>query len=488
MWAGSDPSLEEVEEKRWKEDDENDEDDDEDDVDGANVTLTGYRTIAGSAHRYNEDNLSIQSFTMGYNSRRNRSSLARVSSIANLISPVSSVKKVGQALQRSMSFRSAHSPSIYIKPYSKPAATPTKRRDSKLWSQTVTHNTNEGLTKVEIKRQEAIFELYQGEVELVEDLQLILKTYRDSMKSLRILNQQELATIFFRLEELIPLHEELIERLERLRQEDGRTDSIGKDIAEWLPELTDCYSSYCVNQLAAKSLLDEKKQEKRVQDFLERCQESPFSRKLDLWNFLDVPRSRLVKYPLLLKNILRLTPVEHEDKSYLTNAIKRCDEIIKEVDKSTGEHKCQFYINQLEYLDENQRHPLIAEQKSLHCMGMLRNNKGQKLHVFLFEDILVVTRIATRNGVKGYQLTRLPIPVQSLNLEDVPEGELRTGSFRGAFSSNQTGKHAFRVTSTDPSLVQSFTFVSSDEHDKKQWMQMIGNTISLNAGENAEAD
>lgn len=63
----------------------------------------------------------------------------------------------------------------------------------------------------------------------------------------------------------------------------------------------------------------------------------------------------------------------------------------------------------------------------------------QKLHVFLFEDILVVTRIATRNGVKGYQLTRLPIPVQSLNLEDVPEGELRTGSFRGAFSSNQTG-------------------------------------------------
>lgn len=88
-----------------------------------------------------------------------------------------------------------------------------------------------------------------------------------------------------------------------------------------LPELTDCYSSYCVNQLAAKSLLDEKKQEKRVQDFLERCQESPFSRKLDLWNFLDVPRSRLVKYPLLLKNILRLTPVEHEDKSYLTNAV-----------------------------------------------------------------------------------------------------------------------------------------------------------------------
>lgn len=392
------------------------------------------------------------------------------------------------ASMRSMSFRSSHSPSIYIKPYSKPAATPTKRRDSKLWSQTVTNNINEGLTKVEIKRQEAIFELYQGEVDLVEDLQLILKTYRDSMKSLGILNPQELATIFYRLEELVPLHEELIERLERLRQDDGRTDAIGKDILEWLPELTDSYTSYCVNQLAAKSLLDEKKQDKRVQDFLERCQESPFSRKLDLWNFLDVPRSRLVKYPLLLKNILRLTPADHEDRQFLNNAIQQSDSIIKEVDQRTGEHKCQFYISQLEYLDENQRHPLIAEQKSLHCTGMLRNNKGSKLYVFLFEDILVVTRLATRNGVKGYQVTRMPIPVRSLTLDDVPDGELRTGSFRGAFSSNLSGKHAFRVTSTDPELVQSFTFITPDEHDKKQWMQMIRHAISQCASKDAEAD
>lgn len=71
--------------------------------------------------------------------------------------------------------------------------------------------------------------------------------------------------------------------------------------------------------------------------------------------------------------------------------ILRCDEIIKEVDKCTGEHKCQYYINQLEYLDENQRHPLIAEQKSLHCMGMLRNNKGS-VSVFL---ILVLSLIAS---------------------------------------------------------------------------------------------
>jgi Rho guanine nucleotide exchange factor 3/8 len=45
--------------------------------------------------------------------------------------------------------------------------------------------------------------------------------------------------------------------------------------------------SYCSRHLQAKAVLDEKKESnKRFQDFLQRCLESPFSRKLDLWTFL----------------------------------------------------------------------------------------------------------------------------------------------------------------------------------------------------------
>lgn len=87
-----------------------------------------------------------------------------------------------------------------------------------------------------------------------------------------------------------------------------------------LPGLN-AYRGYCSNQLAAKALLDQKKQDPRVQDFLQRCLESPFSRKLDLWSFLDIPRSRLVKYPLLLKEILRHTPKDHPDEQLLEEAV-----------------------------------------------------------------------------------------------------------------------------------------------------------------------
>lgn len=91
-------------------------------------------------------------------------------------------------------------------------------------------------------------------------------------------------------------------------------------VSSQLPGLN-AYKGYCSNQLAAKALLDQKKQDKRVQDFLQRCLESPFSRKLDLWSFLDIPRSRLVKYPLLLREILRHTPPDHSDVASLERAV-----------------------------------------------------------------------------------------------------------------------------------------------------------------------
>jgi len=60
----------------------------------------------------------------------------------------------------------------------------------------------------------------------------------------------------------------------------------GCTVAVQIPKLNEVYASYCANQVFAKSVLDVKKQHAQLGDFLERCLESPFSRHLDLWNFL----------------------------------------------------------------------------------------------------------------------------------------------------------------------------------------------------------
>ncbi|KAL7843223.1 hypothetical protein AOLI_G00247350 [Acnodon oligacanthus] len=423
------------------------------------------------------DSLSLCSLDINEPSNKRVKPLSRVTSLANLIPPVKAapLKRIGQTLQRSISFRSESRAEIVPpRPWGRQAPPSiTKRRDSKLWSETFDVGLGQMLSSKEIKRQEAIFELSQGEQDLIEDLKLAKKAYHDPMLKLSIMTEHELNQIFGTLDSLIPLHEDLLSRLRQARKPDGSTDHVGHILVDWLPCL-DSYNSYCSNQVAAKALLDHKKQDHRVHDFLQRCLESPFSRKLDLWNFLDIPRSRLVKYPLLLREILKHTPNDHPDRQHLDEAINMIQSIVAEINTQTGESECRYYKERLLYLEESQRDMLIDSSRILSCHGELKNNRGAKLHVFLFQDVLVITRAVTHNEQLWYQLYRQPIPVRDLEWEDLQDGEIRLGgSIRGAFSNTERTKNFFRVTFRSGGQLQSHSFQASDAFNKQQWLNCI---------------
>uniref|UniRef100_A0A3P9IVS0 Rho guanine nucleotide exchange factor (GEF) 3 n=1 Tax=Oryzias latipes TaxID=8090 RepID=A0A3P9IVS0_ORYLA len=397
--------------------------------------------------------------------------VSRVASLASLLPPVKSspLKRIGLRLQ------------VSPKPLppsrvSMATAQPSKRRDSKLWSETfdVRTGATQTLSPKEIKRQEAIFELAQGEQDLVEDLKLAKKAYHDPMLKLAIMTEQELNQIFGTLESLIPLHEDLLGRLRDARKPDGSTEHVGHILTAWLPCLSS-YTSYCSNQVKAKALLDQKKQDRRVQDFLQRCLQSPFSRKLDLWNFLDIPRSRLVKYPLLLREILKHTANDHPDRQHLDEAMLMVQSVVADINRQTGESECQYYKERLLYSEEGQRDQLIDRSKTLCCHGELKNNRGVKLHVFLFQNILVITRsVSLHNQPVSYQLCRQPIPLTRLDLEDLSDGEMRVGgSIRGAFSNTERTKNFFRVSYRAEGQPLTHSFQASDAFNKQQWINCI---------------
>ncbi|XP_029008456.1 neuroepithelial cell-transforming gene 1 protein-like [Betta splendens] len=432
-----------------------------------------------------DDTVSLSSFDLKEPSNKRVRSLAKVSSLVNLISPSKNgaVRRFGQTIQ-SMSLRSdTKSPGTSLKASSKAAGpTPTKRRNSTLWSETLDIHQKSTFSSKEIKRQEAIYELYRGEQDLIEDLQLARKAYHDPMLKLSIMTEEELAHIFGDLDAYIPLHEDLLMKLTEGTGSDGTVAQIGQIVINWLPGLN-AYKNYCSNQLAAKALLDQKKQDKRVQDFLQRCLESPFSRKLDLWSFLDIPRSRLVKYPLLLREILRHTPPDHPDVASLEKAITIIQEILSEINVRKGESECKYYIDKLEYLDEKQRDPLIDKCNALLCHGELRNKSGSRLHVFLFSELLVLTRPVTRNERSCFQVYRQPIPVCDLALEDLQDGEIRMGgSFRGAFTSGEKAKNVFRVRSVDTAHGQSHTLYVNDVYHKQQWLNCLRTALARQQG------
>ncbi|XP_034032036.1 neuroepithelial cell-transforming gene 1 protein-like [Thalassophryne amazonica] len=427
-----------------------------------------------------DDTVSLSGFDLKEPSNKRVRPLSKVSSLVNLMSPTKNgaVRRFGQTIQ-SMSLRGDKSPGLCLKASSRAAGpTPTKRRNSTLWSEMLDIHQKSTFSTKEIKRQEAIYELCRGEQDLVEDLQLARKAYHDPMLKLRIMTEEELARIFGDLDAYIPMHEDLLKKLNEGTSPDGTIGQIGQVVIDWLPGLN-AYKEYCSNQLAAKALLDQKKQDRRVQDFLQRCLESPFSRKLDLWSFLDIPRSRLVKYPLLLREILRHTPSDHPDVAILERAILTVQDILCDINMRKGESECRYYVDKLEYLDDKQRDPLLDNCKSLLCHGELRNKSSSRLHVFLFSELLVLTRPVTRNDRSCFQVFRQPIPVRDLVLEDLQDGEIRMGgSFRGAFTSGDKAKNVFRVSSVDPAHGQSHTLYVNDVYHKQQWLNCLRSAMA----------
>lgn len=406
--------------------------------------------------------------------------ICAVSNMTTLADSSPASTKKGVLVQRSVSLRSSLTvkDSDFAKRY-RLLPTPTKHRPSKSWSDTVSNNgISQTLSQTEIKRQEAIYEVCSGEENVVADLKMIKEVYYAPMYKLKLMNEYEFMKIFGCLEVLLALHQDLHTKLKNARSIDGTTDSIGDIMLNWFPGLR-CYARYCANQFEAKTILDEKlRQGGSVADFLQRCRDSPFSRKLDLWSFLDSPRSRLVKYPLMLRSIQKYTPKDHSDWRKLEEAICRLQDIIEEVDRKTGEAKCQDVLSRIVFLDDRQMCPHVFKSKKLLCNGTLRNKHGTKLHVFLSETVFLLTRPATRQDRASYQVFTQPIPVENLLVEDLSDGDARMGgSFKTAISRLGTAKHVFRVSSTDAEYGQSHTLQASTEQDKKQWLNAIRSVI-----------
>ena len=387
----------------------------------------------------------------------------------------------------SVSLSGRKNSSSNLTPYKAPVPTPSKNRPTRYWSD-VYSSVLHKLSNQEIKLQEAVYEIFIGEEDLVDDLKLIRKTYADSLIHLNILSPAEENLVFGRMSSLLPLHQMFYDHLKRQQCKDGFWFEIGASVDKWVNSIEDAYVNYCSNLIETKTFLDKKQTEdKSFSDFLRRCIESPFSRKLELWSFLDVPRSRLVKYPLLFKQVLKYSG-DQDDIRILTECITKLEKIISRVDKSMAKAKCMRSISSMEFMSPSPPECVLSASEEVMC-GVLRNGRGTKVVVYLLDTALVVGRQVSRpGGCKVTQVTRDPIPASSLVCHDLldpstsQDSGQRPGSFHRSFTNANPSKNSFRVTNGDgldtENNTRSVTLTAPDEHAKKQWIGSITKTLA----------
>lgn len=304
---------------------------------------------------------------------------------------------------------------------------------------------NSVLSRSEIKRQEAIYELYCGENVLLNELYMLKNFYYEPMSTTEIFNSEELSTLFGDLINLIEIHSNLRDELFKLRDRYGFTKTVGPTLLNWLSTLKKPYLERCRTLVWARHLLEEKRfTNKRFQSFLKKRLESPHS--IDLWTYLDVPRSRIVKYPLLVKEILKYTPTTDADHLPLKEASNILSDILKDIDHIMGDAECKLAQSKINVKVDYDPEKCIANATELITEGQLKDTRGIKYHCFLFDTCFAITR-PTRRVSKKYNLLFSVILKEQMYVQ---------------VEDKNTTEICFKIG--------EFSFIMEDGHKKRHWV------------------
>ncbi|XP_031562660.1 dynamin-binding protein-like [Actinia tenebrosa] len=171
------------------------------------------------------------------------------------------------------------------------------------------------------QRQKVVNELIHTEQDYLRDLQLCLKYFADELKNSKIV---EADILFGNMKSVIETSSKLLSRFEQaVRGKDVEQQELGKCFVDLADEIKDVYAQYCRNHDDAISLLEKYEEVPEAQEVFNKCLKAirDSTKCWDLSSFLIKPVQRVLKYPLLLSELLKYTPEIHKDKQNLIKAI-----------------------------------------------------------------------------------------------------------------------------------------------------------------------
>lgn len=94
------------------------------------------------------------------------------------------------------------------------------------------------------------------------------------------------------------------------------------------------------------------------------------------FQFSDVPRSRLTKYPLLVGEILRHTPSGHEDVIPLSKTASALTLVLQQTDVAIGAAECRLVCTRLQFPHDHSSRDLVDKCTAVLCSGELKDRRG----------------------------------------------------------------------------------------------------------------
>ncbi|XP_047464614.1 dynamin-binding protein isoform X4 [Mugil cephalus] len=185
------------------------------------------------------------------------------------------------------------------------------------------------------KRSKVIEELLQTEEDYIKDLEMCVEEIVEPLQKKQVKNV-DFDGLFGNIGSVIDLSQRLNDSLRE-------TDSIGKVFLDFKSELEEVYKLYCQNHDDAISLLETYEKDENIQRHVLECLERlraiyrdwGKTNYINLGSFLIKPVQRVMRYPLLLMELLGATPESHPDRAQLVRAVQS----VKEINVNINEYK-----------------------------------------------------------------------------------------------------------------------------------------------------
>ncbi|ELP86095.1 Rho/RAC guanine nucleotide exchange factor, putative [Entamoeba invadens IP1] len=245
------------------------------------------------------------------------------------------------------------------------------------------------------KRDQIINEIYNTEEFYVCSLQTCFDFFYQELiseESSTIIPYEDVTLIFERYEEILGVNKRFFLALRRLKENNQMTTSIGQTFKLYLPFFK-CYFFYISHYDSVNKLLSKYENESKFNNLLDKIvQKIPTSTHLDLRSYLIMPVQRLPRYQLLLVDLFKNTPKDHEDYPSISAAVDLIKKVTTDVNEKTkiSEQKekvtiAQNYISGLDI-------KLVEPNRLLVLEGSLtkvckKTNKSR--YFYLFNDLLL---------------------------------------------------------------------------------------------------
>ncbi|KAM6460759.1 rho guanine nucleotide exchange factor TIAM2 isoform 2-T2 [Liasis olivaceus] len=192
--------------------------------------------------------------------------------------------------------------------------------------------------------RKVIQELVDTEESYVKDLNCLFQLYLEPLQSETFLTQDEMESLFGSLPEMLDFQKVFLETLE-----DGISSccdfntletpsqfrkllfSLGGSFLYYADHFK-LYSGFCANHIKVQKVLERAKTDNAFKAFLD-AHNPTKQHSSTLESFLIKPVQRVLKYPLLLKELVSLTDVESEEHYHLTEALKAMEKVASHINE-----------------------------------------------------------------------------------------------------------------------------------------------------------